>query len=100
MAQRGYRQCTPLAPPPSVAAQPLIDLTSGYVLRSIQSLPRQGSVAPWRLHQNYLRDVRLMRRGPLEDRGIRFSRADPATNGQQPAGGQPDRSADAGRPAR
>jgi len=74
MTQRGYRQCTPLAPPPSVATRPLIDLTSGYVLRSIQALPKQGSTAPWRLHQNYLRDVRLMRRGPLEDRGIRFSR--------------------------
>ncbi len=74
MARRGYRQCTPLAPPPGTPTQPLIDLTSGYVLRSIQALPRQGSTAPWRLHQNYLRDVRLMRRGPLEDRGIRFSR--------------------------
>jgi hypothetical protein len=87
MAQHGYRQCTPVAPPPPVAAQPLIGLTAGYVLRSIQELPRQGSTAPWRLHQNYLRDVRLMRHGPLEDRGIRFSRdGAPAAPRPMPAG--------------
>ena len=53
---------------------PLIDLQSGYVLRSVHQLPRQGPAAPWRLYQNYPRDVRLMRRGPLEDDHIRFSR--------------------------
>ena len=32
-------------------------------------------MAPWRLHQNYLRDVALMRRGPLDDAGMTFQRA-------------------------
>ena len=31
--------------------------------------------APWRLHQNYPRDVLLMRHGRLTDEGVRFSRA-------------------------
>ena len=35
----------------------------------------QGPAAPWRLHQNYPRDVLLMRHGSLEDKGMRFSRA-------------------------
>ena len=51
---------------------PLIDLQSGYVMRSAQLLPKQGPTTPWRLHQNYLRDVRLLRRGPLTD-SMRFS---------------------------
>ncbi len=55
--------------------QPFLDLKSGYVQRSIHVLPRQGAVAPWRLNQNYPLDVRLLRRGPLEDEGIEFARA-------------------------
>ena len=75
MEERGYAQCTPRAPGPSVAREPFIDLTAGYVLRSIDSLPRQGARAPWRLHQNYARDIVMLRLGGLEDEGIEFSRA-------------------------
>ena len=74
MSARGYQQVTPTAPETVVDTQPLIDLKSGYVLRSVGLLPRQGPAAPWRLHQNYPRDVRLLRHGPLEDDGVRFSR--------------------------
>jgi hypothetical protein len=56
-----------------MATQPFLDLKSGYVLRSLEQLPKQGSRAPWRLHQNYALDIRLLRRGPLEDEGIEFS---------------------------
>jgi hypothetical protein len=44
------------------------------VQRSLASLPKQGSRKPWKLHQNYIRDVRLMRRGPLDDEGMTFQR--------------------------
>jgi monooxygenase len=73
MDANGQRQATPRAPDASVATEPFLDLASGYVLRSIHTLPKQGSRAPWRLYQNYLRDVLMMRRGPLEDEGIEFS---------------------------
>ena len=53
---------------------PIIDLQSGYVLRSVEVLPKQGPAAPWRLHQNYLRDVRLLRRGPVTD-AMQFRRS-------------------------
>ena len=48
---------------------PIIDLKSGYVLRSVDALPKQGARAPWRLYQNYPRDVLLMRHGRLSDEG-------------------------------
>jgi monooxygenase len=69
----GHRSVTPVAPDLGDREQlaPLIDLESGYVLRSVGALPRQGPAAPWRLHQNYLRDIRMMRRGPVTD-GVRF----------------------------
>jgi cation diffusion facilitator CzcD-associated flavoprotein CzcO len=84
MAERGYVSATPVAPPEGGTA-PFLDLTSGYVQRSIAQLPRQGSRAPWRLHQNYLRDVRRMRRGPLEDQGMTFQRAGAARLQEEPA---------------
>src|SRR6266508_835709 len=74
MAAHDYQICTP-RPPASSDLEPMIDLKSGYVLRSIADLPKQGPAAPWRLHQNYARDVLLMRYGPVEDKGVRFSRA-------------------------
>jgi hypothetical protein len=69
----GYASATPVAPPEG-ADLPFLDLASGYVQRSLAELPKQGSRPPWRLHQNYLRDVRMMRRGPLEDEGMTFQR--------------------------
>jgi cation diffusion facilitator CzcD-associated flavoprotein CzcO len=73
MDAAGYASCTPVAPPGG-GTVPFIGLSSGYVQRSLAALPKQGARAPWRLYQNYVRDVVLMRRGPLEDEGVRFAR--------------------------
>ncbi|WP_433533328.1 flavin-containing monooxygenase [Micromonospora sp. CA-263727] len=70
----GTQVVTPLAPPDGPRA-PLIGLTAGYVRRSIGQLPRQGHRGPWRVHQNYVRDLLLMRYGRLTDPGVRFTRA-------------------------
>jgi monooxygenase len=75
---------TPVAPPEG-ADQPFLDLASGYVQRSLQKLPKQGSRTPWRLHQNYIRDVRLMRRGPLADEGMTFQTRTAAPRTEQSA---------------
>jgi cation diffusion facilitator CzcD-associated flavoprotein CzcO len=74
----GARICTPRTPDPSVETQPFLDLKSGYVMRSLHQLPKQGSVPPWRLHQNYVRDVFLLRRGSVEDEGVVFTNPPPA----------------------
>ena len=49
-----------------------MDFTSGYVLRALDQLPRQGDRAPWRLKQNYLADVRMIRRGRIDDGVLAF----------------------------
>jgi monooxygenase len=69
-----YRSATPVTPdlaPDQLT--PLIELRSGYVRRGAQRLPKQGPAAPWRLHQNYLRDLWMLRWGPLTD-GLTFDR--------------------------
>ncbi|MFN8167979.1 MAG: NAD(P)/FAD-dependent oxidoreductase [Candidatus Nanopelagicales bacterium] len=73
MQDHGYDTVTPV-PPADPVRLPLIDLGAGYIQRAVETLPRQGAQAPWRLFQNYRKDVRLLTRGPLEDAGVRFSR--------------------------
>ena len=47
-------------------------LSSGYVRRAADSLPRQGSRSPWQVTQDYLRDIPVMRRGSIEDGVLEF----------------------------
>ena len=75
MDEHGYRQCTPRNRDPSVTELPFIDFSSGYVQRSIDSFPKQGSKAPWRLHQNYALDILSLRHGSIEDGAMEFSAA-------------------------
>jgi cation diffusion facilitator CzcD-associated flavoprotein CzcO len=73
MAAHGYAQATPRPGPEVQPIESFLDLTSGYILRSIDQFPKQGGEAPWRIHQNYLRDIAMMRRGDIEE-GMQFSR--------------------------
>jgi cation diffusion facilitator CzcD-associated flavoprotein CzcO len=86
MRTQDYQVVTPVLADKNVPTVPLIDLKSGYVLRSLDKLPKQGPAAPWRLHQNYPRDVLLMRHGPVDD-DVRFDRvpAQGRTTTSQPA---------------
>src|SRR3954463_13600440 len=74
MDDNGYRTVVPKWADPSMPTVPFIDLTSGYVQRSIDQFPRQGPKAPWRLYQNYIRDVLLLRHGKLVDNALEFGR--------------------------
>ena len=74
MDEHGYRQCMPQNRDPSVAELPFIDFSSGYVLRSIDKFPKQGSKAPWRLYQNYALDILSLKFGAIEDGALEFSR--------------------------
>jgi cation diffusion facilitator CzcD-associated flavoprotein CzcO len=74
----GYSVCTPTVSDPSVTEEPLLDFNSGYVLRAIDHLPKQGSKEPWKLRQNYPLDLRTLRHGPIADGAMRFSKPAPA----------------------
>jgi monooxygenase len=74
MDAHAYRLCTPHNSDPTVREQPLIDFSSGYILRAIDQFPKQGSKVPWRLRQNYPLDILHLRRSPIEDGAMRFAR--------------------------
>jgi cation diffusion facilitator CzcD-associated flavoprotein CzcO len=60
-------------PDPSVGEQPFLDFNAGYVLRALDELPKQGDRAPWLLKQNYVTDLRTIRRGEVEDGVLTFT---------------------------
>jgi cation diffusion facilitator CzcD-associated flavoprotein CzcO len=85
MEARGFDLCAPEATDPSITEEPLLDFSSGYVLRSLAELPKQGSKEPWKLRQNYPVDLRSLRFGPVDD-SMRFARsADRAINSSETA---------------
>ncbi|MDT9593329.1 NAD(P)/FAD-dependent oxidoreductase [Nocardioides zeae] len=51
---------------PSVGEEPFMDFEAGYVLRSVDQLPKQGSRTPWRMKQNYVYDLRAIRGADLD----------------------------------
>lgn len=73
MDKHGYRQCTPRRTDPTVREQPLIDFSSGYVQRSIDTFPKQGSKPPWKLHQNYAFDLMTLKFGSVNDGVMEFA---------------------------
>ncbi|HEX6230054.1 MAG TPA: NAD(P)/FAD-dependent oxidoreductase [Solirubrobacterales bacterium] len=74
MDAAGYSSCVPELTDASVVEEPLLDFSAGYVLRSLDRLPKQGSKLPWRLRQNYPLDLAELRHGRLEDGTMRFAR--------------------------
>ncbi|WP_425860821.1 alpha/beta fold hydrolase [Arthrobacter sp. TWP1-1] len=73
-----YVSATPLTPVGEIAS-PFLDLDAGYIRRGVGEMAKQGSRVPWRLHQNYIKDIRLFSTRRLEDGSMSFQ-------GRQPGG--------------
>jgi cation diffusion facilitator CzcD-associated flavoprotein CzcO len=92
MGRHGYDQVVPRADPAEPAAsdrRPLLDLTSGYIARVADEMPKQGSRAPWYLRQNYLLDLLTTQLGRVENPSLSFSRASDRGAGSKPPAVRP-----------
>ena len=58
---------------PTVGEQPFMDFSSGYVLRALDNLPKQGDRAPWLLKQNYITDLRTISSAAIDDGVLDFA---------------------------
>ena len=76
MDATGAAVVTPV-PPPGVAItdESILSLKSGYLLRSLHLMPRNGPARPWRLDHDYLLDRDEMRKLPVDDGNLRFAAA-------------------------
>ena len=86
----GLRQCTPVNDDTTIGTEPLLGLSSGYVRRAADRLPKQGDRFPWKVYQSYLRDYRALRMSDVDDSVMRFGNPVPvgAVAGGPAADGQ------------
>lgn len=67
MKEGGFTTCTPNFNAEKFDTEPLLDFDAGYIKRALDILPKQGSEAPWKIHQNYLRDTLELKFKPVND---------------------------------
>ncbi|WP_315760338.1 NAD(P)/FAD-dependent oxidoreductase [Sphingomonas sp. Y38-1Y] len=67
MRAKGMRSATPRVGEGEAGDEAFLDFTSTYVQRAVDRFPKQGRRAPWRLHQNYLKDLMALRFGRVDD---------------------------------
>ncbi|MFT5886785.1 MAG: monooxygenase [Arcticibacterium sp.] len=67
MKAHNYSICTPVFDHENLKSEPLLDFESGYVLRASHILPKQGSKAPWKVHQNYFKDLSSLKYSSVSD---------------------------------
>ena len=72
MDANGHRRAVAVRDP-SVAELPFLEFSPGYVMRSIDQLPSQGSEAPWRLSMSYIIDIAKIRHGRVDDGVLQFT---------------------------
>jgi cyclohexanone monooxygenase len=75
MHGHGLAWCVPRLPPEGVKRMPMLDFSSGYVARAEGMLPGQGATAPWRLYQNYYKDLAALGLGTVTDGVMEFRKA-------------------------
>ncbi|HUH68808.1 MAG TPA: NAD(P)/FAD-dependent oxidoreductase [Mycobacterium sp.] len=78
MDANGHTICYPQLTGP-METRPLLEVTAGYVSRSVDKFPRQGAEGPWRTCMDYRADYKMLREAPVDDGHLQFtsSPADP-----------------------
>ena len=80
MEAGGFDSATPTLPKEGVTPEPMLDFSSGYVQRAIADLPKQGPEKPWRLNQNYPKDIINLRYRTVDDGVMVFGNAEAASD--------------------
>jgi monooxygenase len=75
MDKTGTQMVVPRRNDPSVQEIQLLDMTSGYVARAADKMPKGANKAPWKLFQNYALDRDQLHNGKLEDGVMEFTKA-------------------------
>jgi monooxygenase len=73
MDRKGVRQVTPKNGSQSAVANFVENFSSGYIARAVANWPKQGSKSPWRVYQNYFRDIVSLKWSSFDDGALEFS---------------------------
>jgi len=72
MDEHGFSTCVARNNDPTIERTPVLDFNSTYIVKVLDELPSQGSKHPWRLHQNYFKDLSMLRYARLDDGVMQF----------------------------
>ena len=75
MKATGAPIATPVPGPDIVPERLAFDLTSGYVQRNAEAMPKSGNRSPWKVTANYALDTMELRFGKVDDGELRFTKA-------------------------
>lgn len=73
MDKNSYKKCVAHNDDVTMEREAYMGLSSGYIERAKDILPGQGLKAPWKLHQNYMKDIVMLRHGKLRDEAMVFT---------------------------
>ena len=59
---------------------PAVNLKSGYIMRAVDRIPKQGSKAPWMVLNNYLVDALVLRYAKIDDGKLQFVKGDASSD--------------------
>jgi monooxygenase len=88
MDRKGWSVCVPNVPDASIVPEPMLDFSSGYVRRADGVLPKQGHKTPWRVHQNYVKDLAAFTFGSVSDGTMKFLRTSEGSQREQKQTGE------------
>ena len=72
MDKKGYKQAL-ATPTAGMNDMELMDLSSGYIQRSLEMLHKQSTDKPWRLNQNFILDNLALRFTSVDDEEMVFT---------------------------
>lgn len=71
---KGAKSATPKADFAKHTIVPMFDFSSGYIVRSIDKLPKQSDVFPWQINQDYGLDKKILLKMAIEDENLEFQK--------------------------
>ena len=77
MDRHGHDYAVPRWPSAEMGTRTTFELSSGYLERARHMIPKQTERGPWKQNQNYVSDLRLLRRGPVTDEMVFGRRGEP-----------------------
>jgi len=73
MRDIGATRCTAINHDGTASDGNLMGLTSGYLLRAADQLPKQGTRHPWRVYQSYVQDYRAIKKSDVVDEVLEYA---------------------------
>ena len=72
MSKNNYSSCVPVFDHNKLKTERLLNFDAGYILRAEKFLPKQGNKAPWKVYQNYIKDLFSLKYGKINDEYLKY----------------------------